>query len=429
MSSEGSVSKYQTKSGTRWRVRWTYGQQPRYRCPACDWTAWVDEGLRDVCPDCSADVETGTERRDGHRRGFKRMKDAQTFLRDVLGKVEAGTYVQPRNWTLGDYLDRWLAGIRVKPTTHANYRTAPRYVMPRLGALPLQSVTPEHLDGLYRELETSGKRDGTGLAPKSVRHVHTALRKALQDAVDRGHLPRNVADLANPPTQKQARSRNARDKAWSSEQVRTFLAHLDGDRHAAAMRLMLATGLRRAELLGLRWTDVDLDASELRVAQTVTTANGRVVWQVDAKTDAGERTMSLDPDTVQVLREHRRTQAAERLAAPVWGGDREGTNARGNPHDPGELLFTRADGNPYDPGEFTKAVQRRTDAAGLPHIGVHGLRHTYATLALKAGVSVEVLSRRLGHSDPSVTYRIYAHALPGDDEQAARTAATAIFGE
>lgn len=429
MTSEGSISKYQTKSGTRWRVRWTYGQQPRYRCPGCNWTAWVGEGLRDKCPDCADPLETGTERRDGHRRGFERMKDAQTFLRDVLGKVDDGSYVRPRDWTVGDYLHRWLDGIRVKPTTHANYRTSLRYVVPRLGALPLQSLTPEHLDGLYRELETSGKQDGTGLATKSVRHVHTALRKALQDAVDRGHLPRNVADLANPPTQKQARSRNAREQAWSGEQVRTFVAHLDDDRHAAAIRLMLATGLRRAELLGLRWSDVDLDAGELRIAQTVTTANGQVVWQGDAKTDSGQRTLALDPETVQVLREHRRAQAAERLAAPVWGDDREGMDARGNPYDPGDLVFTRADGNPYDPGEFTKAVKRRTEAAGLPHIAVHGLRHTYATLALKAGVPVEVLSRRLGHSDPSVTYKIYAHALPGDDEAAARTAATAIFGD
>jgi len=141
----------------------------------------------------------------------------------------------------------------------------------------LQALTAEHLDALYRELERSGKRDGTGLAPKSVRHVHVMLRKALQDAVERGHVLRNVADLANPSTQKQARSSAARERVWTGAQLQAFLAHVAADRLYAAWHLFATTGLRRAELLGVRWTDVDLDGGRLTVAQTVTLAAGKPV--------------------------------------------------------------------------------------------------------------------------------------------------------
>lgn len=164
------------------------------------------------------------------------------------------------------YLKEWVGGIRVRPTTRANYETCINVHLvstrardgrnrPGIGGLKLQALRPEHLDRLYRYLEVEGKHTTDGprrLAVKSIRHVHTAIRKALQDAVVRGYVPRNVADLAHPPTQRQARSRKAEDEVWTADQLRTFVTASREDGLHALFHLVCTTGMRRAELLGLR---------------------------------------------------------------------------------------------------------------------------------------------------------------------------------
>jgi integrase len=207
-----------------------------------------------------------------------------------------------------------LDGLAVKPTTLDNYRTAAQiHTIPRLGGVALADLTAEHVDALYRELERRGKAVETcrtagvtckasdcaparheGLAPKSVRHVHTMLRKSLPDAVERGYLGRNVCDLANPPTQRDARGRRARDKAWTVDQLRTFLSSIADDRHYALWLLIASTGMRRREACGLRWDEVDLDRGRVRVARTITEVRGRLVVQDDGKSDAAERSIALE---------------------------------------------------------------------------------------------------------------------------------------
>ena len=375
------------------------------------------------------------KRRQGSRGGFATRKAAEAALAEVLGQVNTGTYVAPSRQRLGVYLTAWLDGLRLKPTALDNYRTcAEVHVIPRLGGVPLGELTAEQVDGLYRELELHGKRHGKcrtsgvtckangcapdrhdGLAPKSVRHVHTMLRKALQDAVDRGYLGRNVADLAHPPTQRAARGRRARDKAWNVDQLRSFVEVTAEDRLGPAWQLMATTGLRRAEVCGLRWSDVDLDRSRLRVAQTITEVRGVLVVQNDGKTDAAERSLALDPRTVAVLRRWKVRQTEDRLA---WPGDWQPTG----------LVFTREDGSGHPPKRLSSAFTSAVDRVALSRIGVHGLRHSYATAALRAGVSPEVVSKRLGHSSVVVTLSIYAHVFEQDDEAAAQLAAEAIYG-
>lgn len=424
----------------------------RKRCAACSKDTPTTERR---CPDCGhrefgysvvvsrTDPATGKRRRvwisDDAGQSIRGVRHAEKVLTRVLSELDNGTYAQPARTPLGDYAASWLAGLALEPTTRSNYSVSLRvHVVPRLGAVPLAALTPEHLDGLYRELERHGKAAGScrtsgvtcadngcspdqhaGLAPKSVRHVHTALRKALQDAYERGHVARNVADLANPPTPRQARSKVSRDQVWTAEQVRGFLAHVRDDRLFAAFHLTLTTGVRRMELLGLRWSDLDPDGARLTVGrQTVTTADNRAVWSDDGKTAAAERTVALDPATVTVLREHRRQQAEERLAAgPDWRDD--GHNAG--------LVFTMTDGRAVRPKQFTREWVRHAKRAGLPPVTPHGGRHTYATLALRAGVPVHVVSKRLGHASPEITLQVYSHVLEGDDEAAAQVAAEAIL--
>ncbi len=372
------------------------------------------------------------------------MKDANRFRRDALARHEQGLGRDPAQGRqrLGDNLRAWLDGLSVKPTSRADYRQSIEcYIGPRIGGIRLDQITPERLDRIYRALEANGQRRGPcrsdgrtspvdgctpdlhdGSSAKSVRNVHGCLHVALEAAVARGYLPRNVADLANPPKARRARSRNARDHCWTREQLIIFLDHSrdHGDRLHPLWFLIATTGLRRAEALALRWTDLELDLQRLTIRQTVTVANGVIVWQRNAKSDDSERTVVLDTRTVTVLIGHRRRQAEERLAAgPAW-------STQPQDHD---LVFTRPDGIAIPPKRASQMFARQVDAAGLPRIGVHGLRHTWATLAVCAPVPIKVVSERIGHADPAVTMQVYAHALEGDDATAAETTATAIFGD
>ncbi len=384
--------------------------------------------------DLPPDPETG-ERRRGARRGFATRKEAETALADVVGTVSGGTFVARSDQRLADYLRQWLAGISVKPTTRDNYRVAAEvHTIPRIGGLRLTELAAEDLDRLYRELERHGKKAGKcrtagitcrshgcepekheGLALRSVRHVHVMLHKALEDAFQRGYVGRNIAELANPPRVRDVRSKMARDMVWSTDQLRAFLASTTGDRFAPIWHLTATTGMRRAEIAGLRWTDIDFARERLRVVHTVTEVRGRLIQQDDGKTESSERSLSLDPTTIEVLKRWKAKQSQERLAASVaW-------------HDTGSV-FTKADGKAIKPQNISNAFTSRVDDLGMVRIGFHGLRHTYATAALRAGVSPEIISKRLGHSSVVITLSIYAHVFEQDDREAARAVAAKILG-
>ncbi len=227
-----------------------------------------------------------------------------------------------------------FSGIRasVRPTTLDHYqRIVEAHVLPRLGAVPLQRLTAAKLNAFYADVLAGGRRDGRGdLSPKTVRHIHTTLHKALRDAVRWGHLARNPADQAEPPKPKTAEM-----KVWSAEQLRAFLLAVEPDRLYAAWMLMATTGMRRGEVLGLRWVDVNLDVGRLSVVQTLALVQERLVFG-EPKTAKGRRSVALDPATVSALRSHRAGQLEERLA---WGEAWQDTG----------LVFTREDGSPVAP--------------------------------------------------------------------------------
>jgi integrase len=353
------------------------------RCQRCDNTrsTWA----------FVVDVGAPGQRRQRMRGGFETRDDAARALRELL--VDDDANVDPSELTVEQYLRRWLDGLRRRPNTVADYtQSLTVYVIPVLGRVKLQRLTAEHLDGLYSDLLTHGRRDGTGLAPKSVRNVHVAVHAALQTALERGHVRRNVAGMARPPRARDTRSR-ATERVWSAEQVRRFLVAAAVEWLYPCLHLLTHTGLRRGECVALDWSDVDLDAAELCVR--------------DAKTAAGERTVGLDAGTVAVLREWRRRQVA------TLGDDRP--------------VFTDEYGRRVKPDRVYRTVIRLGEQAGLPRLDAHGLRHTWATNALRAGVPVHVVARHLGHKDPSVTLRTYAHALRADSHTAA-AAVAAMYG-
>lgn len=349
--------------------------------------------------------------------GYARKADADKALREALTRHEEGSYVEPSKLTLGRYItDLWLPTQKaaLRPSTFDSYeRQLAMHVVPRLGHLPLQGLNPAHLDLLYADLLAGGRRDGQGgLSVRTVAYIHVILHKLLKAAVRKKLLTANPADAAEPPRQRAAG--NADMVVWSSEQLQGFLTHAEGDRLHPAFLLAATTGLRRGEVLGLRWQDVDLEASRMHVRQTLVVVSHALVFS-SPKTARGVRTIDLDPKTVAVLRAWRRVQLEERLA---WG---PGYQELG-------LVFTREGGSPVHPTGFANVFERLVRSSGLPRLTVHGLRHTFASLALEAGVHPKKVQEILGHSSISVTMDTYSHLLRSSADGTTSVVAALIFG-
>ena len=361
--------------------------------------------------------EANGRRRQLRRRGFPSKKAAQAQLTAILADKNRGVLVAPSKATLGSYLlDVWLPARRssLRPSTAATYEGVIRnYVIPDLGRTRLQSVDGAELNRLYHRLLTDGRTEsrrglGSGLSPKTVRNVHGVLTRAMRDAVRWGQLQRNPCDTADPP-----RGRVPEMRAWTADELRRFVRATESHRWAAVWMLMASTGMRRGEVLGLRWTDVDLKASTVTIRST-RIRYGKTTAISTPKTARGNRTIAIGPATAVALKAWKRMQTAERLQV---GGGWQGEHG---------LVVTNVDGTAPNPEAFSNLFAKLVRAAGLPPIRLHDLRHSYATAALAAGVPVKVLSQRVGHADVGVTLTVYAHVMPGDDEDAALRADTLL---
>jgi len=359
--------------------------------------------------------DEGGRRRQKWYSGFKTKRAAQERLTELLTSLRSGAYVEPSKRTLTVFLREWLDSMRatVRPSTWAAYKMlAEVHIVPAVGMVPLQRLAAGQLNALYADLLENGRRDGKGgLSPRTVAYVHATIRKALAEAVRWQLLTRNVAEQATPPRQQP----NGSLRTWSAAELRAFLAHVESDRLYAAYVLAATTGLRRGELLGLRWRDLDLNAGRLAVVQTIVSVNYAVSFSTP-KTARGRRSVALDRDTIAILRGHRTRLLEERLSLGL-----------GSPKDD-DLVFTGIEGSPLHPGQFSDRFDRLVRTAGLPRIRFHDLRHTHATLALAAGVHPKVVSERLGHSTVSITLDTYSHAIPAMQEEAAGRVAALVFG-
>ena len=292
------------------------------------------------------DPETGKDRHRWHAAGDTR-RGAERILAELITRMHDGTYRAPEKITLADYLlQRWLPAkrTRLKPSTASAYERIIRlHVVPYIGRIPLQQLQPEDLDGLYAKLLTEGKRSGRrtdGLSAKSVRNVHATLLSALSDAARKGTVLRNVAAAADPP----AISRSGRPmRAWNSEQLRTFLEAIADHNLYPLYLLAASTGMRRGELVGLVWENVDLDSARLTVNQQIVSVDYQLI-ETDLKTEASRRTIDLDERTVAVLRGHRKKQLAQQMASGHRGGN--------------GYLFATTDGSPIHPDLISQTFER-----------------------------------------------------------------------
>jgi len=368
------------------------------------WSYWVDAGR----------AEDG-RRKQLTKGGFLTKREAEKALTAVVGKLNEGAYVEPTKATTAKFMRQWLDSIRasVRPSTLAGYATLiDAHIVPALGAAPLQRLTAPQLNSFYADLLASGRRDGKGgLSPRTVFYTHATIRKALSEAVRWGMLPRNVAEQASPPKQRTTREL----RTWSAAELNAFLDHVAGDRLYAAYFLAGYTGLRRGEVLGLRWRDLDLERGTLSVSQTVISVNYEIQFSTP-KTNAGRRSVALDPGTIEVLRSHRVRQLEERtrLGLP-WPS-------------PDSLIFADVEAKPIHPGQFSDRFDRLVKAACVPRVRFHDLRHTHATLLLMAGVHAKIVQERLGHANIAVTLGTYSHVVAGMQEEAVTKFAALLQG-
>ncbi len=362
------------------------------------------------------DPVTG-KRRSKWLSGYRTKRDAEQALSRLLTSQDDGSYIEPTKQTLAVFVDDWLAAIAptIRPATLYSYdRNLRLHVLPTLGSVQVRRIDAGMLNALYAQLLADGKQSngGGGLSARSVRYVHTIIHRALRDAVRWGRITRNPADAADPP--RASATNRPTMTTWTAEQLRAFLSFTDGHRLNPAFVLLATTGMRRGECLGLRWSDLDLAAGRASIVQTVIAVNHEVRIG-SPKTARSRRTVSLDPGTVAVLREHRKTQLEERL---IMGG---GFTDHG-------LVFCRPDGGPLHPERFSRTFEIEAGRAGLPRIRLHDLRHTWATLALAAGEHPKVVQERLGHANVSITLDIYSHVTEGLHSDAASRVAGIIFG-
>jgi integrase len=395
------------RSGS-WEYIADVGLAAAERCTVCNRRFWVERRPKVTCPKCGSPLIETEERRRETKAGFATRKECVAAMNKLLVAIEEKSYTPPTKASVKEFLTKeWLPAIKttVRLSTYGSYvQHVECHIVPHIGCVRLQALTPAKVNALYAKLAETGAKSGKkGLSPLTVHHVHSCLHKALKDAVRWGRIARNPLDSADPPRKNGDGSTEM--KTWTKEELRAFLDSAKDDRLCALWHTIAFTGMRRGEALGLRWSDVDFEKARLSVRRALIPTNREVVIS-EPKTAKGRRVIALDPATVEVLKVQAARQADERNE---W--DELWTET--------DLVFTAENGEALDPESVSRWWRCAVKQAMLPKIRLHDLRHTHATLALQAGIHPKVVSERLGHATVSITLDTYSHAIPALQEEAA----------
>ncbi len=358
----------------------------------------------DIVFDLGRDPVTG-RRKQKWQRGYRTRKEAEAALAKAIAEVEQGAFINPEKLTVGDYLREWHAnrkhslGIR---TWERYGQLIENWLVPLLGNIPLQKLTPMHLERWITTMLEAPRRDGREgkLSPTTVHHAVTVLGKALRDAVKKRIIPANPLDAVEKP-----RRERKEPVALSEEEARKILQAAEGTCAYTPIALALYTGARLGEILALSWEDVDLAAGCIFIRQALKRSRTGELLIDAPKTRGSRRRVEIGPETAAVLKRQKKLQAEWRLkAGPLW-------------QDTG-LVCTREDGSPINPHAMSSLFHKVAAKAGV-RAGFHSLRHTHATLLLKADVNLKIVQERLGHASISITGDLYSHVKPGMQKEAA----------
>lgn len=363
--------------------------------------------------DVGRDPETGRRKQKWHG-SYPTKREAEAVLAEIVRDLRTGSYVTPSRKTVAEFVqNEWLPALRsseLKPGTIALHELNVRaYLLPVLGEKALQDVTPLDLERLYAKLRESGKRDGTGLSRSATVNVHKTTRSIFKKAQKLGLRQGNPAEAIEMKAGK-----TAEVETWTPKQMHQFLKTVAEDRLFAAWLLAATTGMRRGEILGLRWSDVSLDLGKVSIRSTIVLVKDKPTWS-DPKTSKSRRTITLAPEAVAALKAHKVAQAEDKLFL-------------GPAFEDNDLVFCQEDGKVLHPTRFTDAFQRLSREAKVPRRKFHCVRHTFATMALEAGVHPKVVSEILGHSSVSITLDLYTHSVEGLQAEATSKVANLMLG-
>lgn len=337
--------------------------------------------------------------------------EARAEVARVRTQIQTGTLVSRQKLPVSDYLESWLAGRHnVKPKTVEGYRNALAPLTTRFGSKPIQELTKNDLDRLVVQMLTEGGRGGKGRSPRTVALMLTILQSALQDAVEQKFVTQNVAAQIDKPRAQTSEPLNA-GMAWDPAEARQFLKHVENDRLSAAWRLSLY-GLRRGEILGLKWEHVNLGRGLIEISETRLVAKGQVI--TSGTKNRNSRIVPIGGEVVADLRELKTLQVREKMQAGV---------AYMNTG----LVVVDELGLPMYPDTYSKLFLRHTEAANLPRIRLHDLRHTAASLMAANGVPIITAAALLGH-DPLVYAKVYAHHY-SDELRTASNLLSSIYNQ
>ncbi len=324
-------------------------------------------------------------------------KEVQEKINEVAPKVVAGTYREPTKMTVAEWFTTWLNDymkLSLRPTTWESHKyQVDGHIIPALGHLRLAQLQTAHIQRLYNDKLQGGRLDGKpgGLSPKSVRYIHTVIHSCLEQARKESMITINPAGAVRLP-----KLEKPEIKYLGTAEAAIFLAMARESKHFAAFYLALSTGMRRGELLALRWKDIDFEAEQLTVNQGLVRISGKGLVFQEPKTALSNRVISLAPAVAQVLKEHREQQTDDRImAGAAYNSELD-------------LVFSNELGEPICPRAFTRVFERLVRRAGLD-VTFHGLRHTFATLALQEGVDVKTIQETLGHHSAAFTMDVYSN--------------------
>lgn len=343
------------------------------------------------------DPETGKRRQKWIAvKGSRR--DAERVLAEKITEIEHGFYgIAPARMTVGEYLSMWLDAVKdnVRPTTYARWKNAVERWKNVLGQCSLVKLTPLDVQRALVSLPCH-------LAPATRGTLFGALRVAMKQAVKWGLIPRCPTDGVSAPHPVS----KSPLRVWTEGQVGTFLKAVRKSPYYALFHLAIATGMRLGELRGLTWDDVDLDKGVIYVRRSLLPGWKKPEWQ-EPKTPRSRRQIPVDPETVEVLRRHRKRQVEQRLkAGPKWRDY--------------NLVFATPTGNCVARQNIQASFRMYVKRSGLPKIRFHDLRHTHATLLLRQGVNPKIVSERLGHTQVAFTLQVYSHVLPDTQQEAVK---------
>ena len=355
---------------------------------------------------------------DKYQETFKgKGPDADKRIIELINQFEKGIDIDPKKLTFSEYLDKWLKDFgrtNLAPRTLENYESIiEKHLKPELGKIQLSKLTPAQLRDFYTKSLTEGRVDtkkktkGNALTANTVRHFHRLIHLALKQAVRWELVFRNVADVVDAPKQSSENEESKKLVFLTEKEIETLFKTLKPTYVYLPAYIAVNTGMRLGEVLGLRWQDIDLENKTLTIGQILQVVKREIKFRNKAKTKGSKRTIDLPDNPIAALKKEAKLQEARKK----WDKDKI--------YQDNDLVCCREDGTPFNLHSFGSYFSKVAKQAGV-NISFHGLRHTHASLLLKAGEFPKVISERLGHSQIGITMDIYSHIMPGMQKEAAK---------